>query len=245
MTGIPAGLAFVAGATGYTGREVVRVLRERGVATVAHVRPDSPHRERWIARFAALGAETDVTAWEDAAMAETLGRLRPAVIFALLGTTRARGRAAASRGQTESYETVDYGLTALLLRAAVAAGSRPRFVYLSSLGVREGTSNAYLAARAKLEAELRQSGLTFTIARPSFVTGPDREESRPLERGGAIVADRLLGVLGRLGARDLADRYRSIRGSELAAALVTAAFEPAYEDRVLQGHPLRAAAARG
>ena len=34
-------IAFVAGATGYTGREVVRLLAERGVRTLAHVRPDS------------------------------------------------------------------------------------------------------------------------------------------------------------------------------------------------------------
>ena len=49
-------IAFVAGATGYTGREVVRVLLERGVRTVAHVRPDSPHVDEWRSRFEAQGA---------------------------------------------------------------------------------------------------------------------------------------------------------------------------------------------
>jgi uncharacterized protein YbjT (DUF2867 family) len=236
------GSAFVAGATGYTGREVVRALRERGVPTIAHVRPDSSRLAEWSSRFAAAGAQTDTSAWEDGAMSEALRRAQPAIVFALLGTTRKRGRAAASRGRTETYETVDYGLTSLLLRAAIAAGTRPRFVYLSAVGAREGTSNAYLAARAKLEAELRSSGLPFTIARPSFVTGADREEFRPLERAGAAVADRLLRLAGSLGARDLAGRYGSIAGATLADALVVAALDPAQENRVLGSDELRALA---
>lgn len=34
-------VAFVAGATGRTGRAVVTALRHRGVTTIAHVRPES------------------------------------------------------------------------------------------------------------------------------------------------------------------------------------------------------------
>ena len=99
--------AFVAGATGYTGREVVRVLRESGVSTVAHVRPDSPRLAEWRARFGALGAEVDTTPWDAPAMATTLARVQPAIVFALLGTTRRRARAAAERGAAESYASVD------------------------------------------------------------------------------------------------------------------------------------------
>jgi len=87
-------VAFVAGATGFTGREVVRLLAERGVPTVAHVRPDSPRLEEWKKRFSAVGAEVDATAWDEAAMLETMSRVRPATVFALLGTTRARMHAA-------------------------------------------------------------------------------------------------------------------------------------------------------
>ena len=53
----------VAGATGLTGREVVAQLRQRGVPTVAHVRPDSPRLDEWRARFEALGATVDTTPW--------------------------------------------------------------------------------------------------------------------------------------------------------------------------------------
>ncbi len=56
--------AFVAGATGYTGRELVRVLAESGRKVVAHVRPDSSRLDEWRERFAALGATLDTTPWE-------------------------------------------------------------------------------------------------------------------------------------------------------------------------------------
>ncbi len=231
--------AFVAGATGYTGREVVRLLHEARVRTFAHVRPDSPQLEAWRARFGALGATVDTTPWDEASMTETLRRLRPSAVFALLGTTRRRGRAAARAGGVEDYRTVDYGLTHLLLRAAVASGAHPRFVDLSSTGVREAVRQPYLAARAQVEAELRASGLPFTIARPSFITGPDRGEPRPLERVAAAAADAVLDLASRVGARRLAARYRSTTGTALAAALVRLAGSAEARDRIFESEALR------
>jgi nucleoside-diphosphate-sugar epimerase len=231
--------AFVAGATGYTGREVVRALREAGISTVAHVRPDSPRLAEWRARFGALGAELDATPWDGPAMAATLARVQPTLVFALLGTTRRRAREAAARGTSESYASVDLGLTRLLIDAAVTSGARPRFVYLSAAGVREGSPNAYLDARARAERALRASGLPFVVARPSIVTGPDRDERRPLERAASIAVDAALGLAARLGARGLAARWRSTTGAELARALVRLALDPASEGRVVGADALR------
>ncbi|HKG95644.1 MAG TPA: NAD(P)H-binding protein [Gemmatimonadaceae bacterium] len=236
--------AFVAGATGYTGREVVRQLVERGVRAVAHVRPDSPRLAEWRERFAELGAEVDATPWEEPAMRASLARWRPAQLFALLGTTRERGRRTEESGGgggavPDTYESVDYGLTSLLIRAASSSGVRPRFVYLSAAGVRDGATNPYLAARARAERELRESGLPFIIARPSFITGPDREERRPMERAAAAAGDALLAVAGALGASGLRARYHSTTASQLAAALVRLALDPMTEDTVVEGEGLR------
>ena len=230
--------AFVAGATGYTGREVVRALVARGVMTVAHVRPDAPRLEEWRDRFAADGALVDETPWEEAAMTTTFTRLRPTHVFALLGTTRARSRAEA-RSAADGYERIDYGLTALLLRAALAAGSQPRFVYLSAAGVRERSGNPYIAVRWRMERELAGSGLLYVIARPSFITGPDREESRPAERIAATVADALGAFAGALGATGFRDRYRSTSAATLARALVRLALDPATADGVVESEALR------
>jgi len=226
-------IAFVAGATGYTGREVVRELVARGVRAVAHVRPDSSRVDEWGARFEAAGAAVDTTPWADAAMTNTLSALQPTHVFSLLGTTRARRRASASRGKAESYESIDYGLTALLIRAAVASGSKPRFLYLSSIGVREHSTNPYLVARWRAESLLRASGLPYTIARPSFITGPGRDESRPLERAGAGVANVIAGLARVVGARRFAGSVQSLTGAELATGLVRYAFDPAGENLTL------------
>lgn len=236
----------MAGATGLTGREVVRALRARGVDTVAHVRPDSSRLAHWRAELEGLGAVVDTTPWEEAEMTRTFSALEPTMVFALLGTTRARARKvkaaaaaeeAAEAARAESYEAVDYGLTALLRRAAEASGA-PRFVYLSSMGVSDSTSNAYLRVRARLEAELRDGDLPYTIVRPSFIVG-DRDEKRFGEAVGAAIADSALGLLGAVGARKTRDRYRSITGRQLADALVRLALDPGAEGRVVSADELR------
>lgn len=230
---------FVAGATGFTGREVVREARARGLTTVAHVRPDSPRLADWQDRFTALGAMVDSTPWDAAAMGDLIGRLRATHVFALVGTTRSRGREAARRGGREDYESVDFGLTALLARAAAASGARPRLVYLSAVGAGPSARTAYMRARHRAERAVIESGLPYTVVRPSFIVGPDRDDSRPAERLGASFADGVLGLAGLLGARRLRDRYRSIGNVELARALLELALDPQAADRVVEPEQLR------
>jgi nucleoside-diphosphate-sugar epimerase len=231
--------AFVAGATGYTGLAVVRELVARGLRTIAHVRPDSPRLEQWRARFSDLGATLAATPWQASPLQTTLRTLAPDLVFALLGTTRARARRDAAAGRDSSYQTVDYGLSKLLLEATVAARPGARFVYLSSLGVSPGTRNQYLNVRWRLEQELRASGLDFVIARPSFITGPDREEVRVRERAIAGVVDGMLRMAAWVGARALRDQYSSLTGEQLGRALVTAALTPESGRTVLETRMLR------
>ena len=234
--------AFVAGATGYTGRAVVESLIAHGAEAYAHVRPDSAALPRWRNHFADIGATIDTTPWSESAMLATLTRLRPTHIFALLGTTKKRAKRAEASGRaSEDYEAVDYGLTALLLRAAVDSGIAPHFTYLSAIGANARSRNEYVRVRGRIEAELAVSGLPYLIARPSFITGADRDEPRPAERIGARVADRLLGVAGALGARKLRDRYASMTGTELADSLVRLALASPRTRTTVDGRGLRAA----
>lgn len=232
-------IAFVAGATGYTGREVVRLLAERDVRTLAHVRPDSSSLDQWRERFGALGVEVDTTPWTREAMAARLAELSPTHVFSLLGTTLKRARQAASEGRVEDYDAVDYGLSKLLIDSLVDSGLRPRFVYLSAAGASPLARGSYMQIRWRVEEALRDSGLPYTIARPSFITGPDRDEVRPGERMGAAVADGLLAVASVFGGRRLAARYRSTSSTALARALVARALDPAAENTVLESELLR------
>ena len=230
--------AFVAGATGYTGHALVRRLRADGVRVVAHVRPDSPSLDEWRARFSACGAETDTTPWDETALRATLAAVAPDAVFALLGTTRARSRRARSQGANDSYATVDYGLSAMLLRATRAAAPNARFVYLSSIGVGPDARGDYLRVRWRLEEELRASGVDFLIARPSFITGPDRAEKRPTERWAAAVTDAVLSAAAFFGARTLRARYRPRTAGQLADALAAHAFHTGSSRVTLDGEAL-------
>lgn len=232
--------AFVAGATGYTGRAVVAALRADRVRTIAHVRPGSTSADAWRARFTALGAEVDESPWEAEAMRAALARHRPDVVFALLGTTRRR---AAAEGIADAYEKVDYGLTAMLRDAAIACGTAPRFVYLSAIGADERSANRYLAVRGRMERELRDGPLPWLVAQPAFVSGTDRDEFRLGERVLAVATDTVLGAMRLLGFGGLRDRYASLTGAQLARGLVALALADRQGRRVADVRALRAAGA--
>jgi uncharacterized protein YbjT (DUF2867 family) len=206
--------AFVAGATGLTGRYVVQHLRSVDIPTTAHIRPDSSRLQSWSDRFVAQGAEISTAVWDIDSMEEALRLARPTIVFALLGTTKKRSRAGDG-----DYQTVDYGLTACLIDACCRLENKPRLIYLSAVGVKPDSTSAYYVARAQSEAKLQESGLTGLIARPSFILG-DRDDGRPGESLGAPIVDGLLACARVIGAGKLAAPYRSMTGEELASGLV-------------------------
>jgi uncharacterized protein YbjT (DUF2867 family) len=229
--------AFVVGATGYTGKEVVRELALHGVDVVAHVRPDSPRLRDWQQSFGSLGAQVDTTPWQPDTLTQTFHQLAPTHVFGLLGTTQAR-----ARKDNSSYESVDYALTAMVLDATLAANPAATFVYLSALGVKAGARNSYLAVRWRLETKLRESGLRYVIAHPALITGSDREEFRLGERAAAAGVRIFLGAAGAIGMRGLRDRFATLSGKQLARALVNAALDERCANRVLEVPELAALA---
>ena len=228
--------AFITGATGYTGREVVRLACEAGLDTIAHIRPASRRRDEWTARFRELGATVDVTPWEREEMSATLTETVPELLFFLVGTTRARDR---RTEEDNSYEAVDYGLLRLLVDACLDASVRPKLIYLSAIGVSENSRSAYMRARWRAEEKIRDSGLSHIIARPAMITGPGRDESRPMERLGGALSDLAAGGLGLVGARRLADRYRSMTNTELAQKLVDLALDGDIEKKIVESEELK------
>lgn len=228
-------LAFVLGATGFVGREVVRQLCVRDTKTIAHVRPDSPSLDRWRSTFGELGATVDATPWDAVQLAARLRELRPDQLYILIGTTR--GKAKSEQVQGDIYEAIDLGLTKLAVDAARGSETRPRLVYLSSIGADATARSAYLSARGKAEDVVKGSGLPWVIARPAIITG-ERDESRAGERAGAVIGDGLLAVAKVFGGRGLRDRYRSTTPDVLASALIRLG-EAAEHDRVVDGADLR------
>ena len=227
--------AFVLGATGFVGRELVRQLCVRGAKAVAHVRPDSKTLADWRQRFDELGAAVDTTPWDAGALAARFRVVEPAQIYVLIGTTRSRAAADAVAGNI--YEAIDLGLTQLAVDAARASERKPRIVYLSSVGANPAARSAYLAARGRAEQVVMGAGLPWVIARPSLITG-EREDSRIGERGAAVVGDGLLAVARVFGGKKLRDKYKSTTPDILASALIRLGEAPRH-DLIVDGSDLR------
>jgi uncharacterized protein YbjT (DUF2867 family) len=226
--------AFVLGATGFVGREVVRQLCVRGGKPIAHVRPDSSKLAAWKATFDQLGATVDASPWNATALATPLRELRIRQLYILIGTTRSKAKT--DRVAGDIYQEIDRGLTEIAVDAAKQVGGI-RLVYLSSVGADAKASSAYLKARGQAEDAVRGSGLPWVIARPSFIVG-DRDESRIGESIGAGIGDGVLAVAGLFGGKKLRAKYRSTSADVLASALIRLAEAPAH-DLVVDGDDLR------
>ena len=225
--------AFVLGATGFVGREVVRQLAVRGTETIAHVRPDSKKLDQWRRTFEELGARVDTSPWQVAELAGALTKVEQ--VYICIGTTRSRAKSDAVQG--DIYEAVDFGLTKLAVDAAKQSGAAPRLVYLSSVGADANARSAYLRARGKAETAVMQSGLPWAIARPSIITG-DRDESRFGEAAAGVVGDGLLAVVGVFGGKQVRAKYRSTTPDVLASALIRIGEAP-ERDKIYDGDQLR------
>jgi len=213
--------AFVLGATGFVGREVVRQLCVRGTKTIAHVRPDSRSLDDWRKRLVGIGAEVDTTVWDAAQLGQTFRVTAPTQVYILIGTTRAKAKTDQVDG--DIYEKIDVGLTKIAVEAARGADPKAR--------------SPYLSARARAEEIVTSSGLPWVIARPSFITG-EREESRFGERAAAVFGDGLLAVAGVVGGKKLRSKYRSTTPDILASALIRLG-EATEHDRIVDGADLR------
>jgi NADH dehydrogenase len=147
-----ASLVLVAGGTGTLGRAIVRRLLDTGrPARVMTRTPDAAENLR------AAGAELVRADLRDP----------PSLDAACAGASHVMTTANAFIGRgRESVAAVDEAGNRNLIDAARRAGVR-QFVYTSARVPPEFLAIDYFAAKARIEAYLRQSGVPFTILRPT------------------------------------------------------------------------------
>lgn len=153
------GSIFVAGASGFVGAAVVGALLDAGYRVKALAR--RADRVPLPARPGLQVIEGDALVpgpWRD--------EMRDcAAVINCIGIIREYPR----RGIT--FERLHVEANARLLEVARAAGV-PRYLLISAHGARPDGVSRYQTTKFRAEEELRASGLSWTIFRPSLVIGP-------------------------------------------------------------------------
>ena len=151
---------LVTGATGFVGREIVRQLRAAGhTIRILARNPRSPAAQEAVSRWGVEAYSGDVL--EAASLEGALAGVE--AVIHLVGIISELGNS--------TFENVHVGGTRNLVAAAQQAGVR-RFVHMSALGSRPKAASRYHQSKWAAEELVRQSGLEFTIFRPSLIYGP-------------------------------------------------------------------------
>jgi uncharacterized protein YbjT (DUF2867 family) len=150
---------LVTGATGFVGRHVVKLLRDREQPVRCLVRSESRGR-RLAAQGCAL-TRGDIT--DPRSLRRACDGIE--TVVHLVGLIR---------GRPDDYERVTISGTRNLVEEAAVAGVH-RIVLVSALGLNERTRELTPYYRAKWEEEriVKSSGLNHVIFRPSFVFARD------------------------------------------------------------------------
>jgi uncharacterized protein YbjT (DUF2867 family) len=151
---------FITGATGFVGQEILKRLHDarRSIRILAR-HPQSAKVRDFASRF---GAEIHAGDVLDPASLPAGLKDCEAVIH-LVGIISEIG--------TNTFENVHTQGTKNIINAVQQAGVK-RFVHMSALGTRANAVARYHRSKWAAEEIVRNSGLDFTIFRPSIIYGP-------------------------------------------------------------------------
>ncbi|MGD8253259.1 MAG: complex I NDUFA9 subunit family protein [Syntrophobacterales bacterium] len=149
---------FVTGSTGFVGNHVLHELVQKGHQVRALVRPGSEHKLKRPDDVETIAGTVD----EVADLIQ--GMLGCDAAIHLVGIIRA------FPSQDITFEKMHTEATANVIEAAKEA-KVPQLLHMSALGAREDGPTPYLTTKFAAEELVRQSGLNYTIFRPSLIFG--------------------------------------------------------------------------
>jgi len=162
--------ALVAGATGSTGRHLVRQLNASAHyenVIVVHRRPTG---------FADLNKITEIILDFDDLENQLNTGVQIHDVFCALGTTMKKA------GSKEQFSKVDYDYVVRLASWSKLQKAQ-QFTVISSIGAKVSSPFFYLKTKGHMEERLKKMELpSLHIMRPSILEDPDREETRLAEK---------------------------------------------------------------
>lgn len=150
---------FMLGGAGFVGSEVVETLRSAGYRVGVLAKEEDE-----AARLNQQGIETyvgDIT--DEAQLIEVLRTFQPDALVHLVGIIKEVPPAV-------TFERIHVGGTKAAVAAAKTVGLK-KIIYISALGANPHGSTAYFTTKAAAEKVVLESGIAYTIFRPSPMFG--------------------------------------------------------------------------
>ncbi len=192
---------FITGASGFVGGNVIQQLADTPVVALAHgSRPDLEARPN---TQVVTGDVTDAESLRGAMDGCTLVIHLVAIIEESEGAT---------------FDGVIRQGTENVLAEARRAGI-DRFIHMSALGAQDNPKYGYMQAKWHSEQAVRQSGMRYTIFRPSVIFGPGDGFINAL--AGVVKGFPVIPVVG-----DGTSRFQPVHVTEVARAFSRAVDDP-------------------
>jgi len=138
------------------------------------------------------------------------------VIFCCIGTTMKK-----MKGDKTAYRKIDYDIAVHAAKLGKANGCE-KFVLVSAVGADSKSRNFYLKLKGEIEEAIQATGIeSVYILRPSLLMGNRKEF-----RAGEKFASWLMPLFAFL----LPARYKPVKASEVAKAMVNAVKEPVLKN---------------
>ena len=183
---MPAKTVAIAGGSGFIGRAIARRLAAIGEIKVRVItrNPDAAYERLKVQGVQFVrGDVRDPATLKDAL----------AGADAIVDAVQFDGYPVENPRRGLTFERVDYGGAVTLIQAAKQAGVT-QFIYISGASADEYSAHPAFCAKGRAERAIRDSGLTYTIFRPSLVYGPEDKVVNGLAR--AMRFTPLFGVPG-------------------------------------------------